>query len=238
MRLPRAALGAVVLGGVLLAGVGAGTTFYFADDQPPLDPELDAQFRERLAQLRPGRVLRGDGSGGDDLPTWVALLLDLVSGLVVLAVLAAGAWAFLRGLRRLRRLLSRRGGPSVMGADVDPGDRSDDDADTPLRRRLRAGLDLGAGDLDSGAEAGEVVIACFQRLETAAREVGSGRRPEETPTELVVRLLADHDVPPSRAHQLVALYEHARFSPHPVDATMRAEARACLDDVRRALVPA
>lgn len=233
-----ALLSAVLLGG-FAAGLGTGSSFFFAADQET-SRVVDEAFAERLRSLRIPRFGgQGSADGSGELHAWLLWPLRMLAALFVLAVCAALTYAVVRaaaGLRALRRLRRLRSTACRRGDDY-ADERSTDDAVTALRRRLRDGIDAGVAQLEGTAPSREVVIACYQELERAAADAGTARAPADTPSELVVRMLAGHHVPAASAETLVALYEQARFSPHPVDDSMRAAARRCLDDVRRALVP-
>ena len=76
-------------------------------------------------------------------------------------------------------------------------------------------------------------------MERAFAQAGSARRPDESPMELLARVLDEQYVPEGDVRRLTALFAEARFSTHPVDDEMRAAARRSLDNVARALaVPA
>ncbi len=63
---------------------------------------------------------------------------------------------------------------------------------------MLAAVDAGLADLDDG-DPRAAVIACWVRLEEAAAAAGTPREPGDTPGELVLRLLAGHQVSPRRA---------------------------------------
>ena len=81
------------------------------------------------------------------------------------------------------------------------------------------------------------MIACWVRLEQAAAAAGTPRQPGDTPTELVTRLLAGHDVSAAVLYALAEVYRLARYATHTVDATMRDQARAALHQLRAELSP-
>lgn len=230
-------VGTTLLGLVLL-GLGTGRGFFFlADaDDPPLP--LDEEFAEHVRRLR---ELRSRDRAPSDfrLPDALVLAVQVLAGLALLAVAAAAAYALVRGLRALRLLATRRALGRVETTSY-ADDSADDDAPTAFRRRLRRSIEEGYAELDAAPTASEAVVACWLRLLAVAGDAGTAPLPAETPEELVVRVLGDHAVPEASLRRLATLYERARFSPHPVDEAMRAEARRCLDDVSGALsgVPA
>jgi hypothetical protein len=94
-------------------------------------------------------------------------------------------------------------------------------------REVLAALDQGLAELDEG-DPRQAVIACWVRLERAAEDSGVQRRPGDTSTDLVVRLLTGRSVNGSVLNDFAAVYREARYSPHPIDATTRDQARAAL----------
>jgi hypothetical protein len=237
--LRRGALTAGVLVACLVAGAGAGSTFFFAADRE-VTFKVDEELKRRLRGLADQDTGQSGGAarGSSRLPApllWPVRLLALLFALGVLAAVAYALVRFLQGLLKLRRLRQLRHIADVDAEDYADEHRSDDDAATELRRRLRTHLEVGVGELEGQVASREVVIACYQALEQEALRVGAGSTPADTPTELVLRLLATYDVPAPSAEELVELYEQARFSPRPVDDEMREAARRCLGDVRAGL---
>jgi uncharacterized protein DUF4129 len=97
---------------------------------------------------------------------------------------------------------------------------------------VQAGLaDLGA----PGSDPRGVVIGCWLALERAAAAVGLARRDTDSPTDLVVRLLAGADVPAAILVDLAALYRAARYAPDDVTDSSRETARQALTEVALAL---
>jgi hypothetical protein len=96
-------------------------------------------------------------------------------------------------------------------------------------REVLEAVDRGLMELDDGdADPRRAVIACWVRLERAAEAAGVPRRPGDTSTDLVVRLLADRQVNSAVLGDFASVYREARYSPHTVDETMRGQARAAL----------
>jgi hypothetical protein len=156
---------------------------------------------------------------GIELPSWVgplvlAILAALVAGLVVLTV-----WLLLRN-----RSLSRRVGLP----EPEPAGEQEQ------REAVLAAVDAGLVDLDDG-DPRAAVIACWVRLEEAAAAAGTPRAPGDTPAELVLRLLAGHQVSPEVLYPLAEVYRLARYATHTVDVTMRDQARVALRQVRAEL---
>jgi hypothetical protein len=108
------------------------------------------------------------------------------------------------------------------------------DADSVVRPPQRdshqdvmAALDQGLAELDEG-DPRQAIIACWVRLERAAEAAGVPRKPADTPTDLVVRLLSGRSVNRAVLGDFANVYREARYSPHPVDTSMRDQARAAL----------
>lgn len=91
-------------------------------------------------------------------------------------------------------------------------------------------LDEGLGALLGESDPRRAVIAAYVAMERAMARQGWARRPAEAPSEYLARVLG---VAPARARdldQLVALYQVARFSEHPVSPDMR---EIAVESVRR-----
>jgi hypothetical protein len=166
--------------------------------------------------------------GGDRTAASVAI--DAFLGLMVAAVLVLSgylAWTWLRRadrdrlVRRRNRLPDRPATPPAV-------------PDRPLAGALTEAVDEGLRQLDE-EDPQEAVIACWVLLEQAAAAAGTARRPSQTPTQLVTRVLAEHLVTREALDRLVELYREARYSQHVLGAQARAEARTALERVRREL---
>jgi hypothetical protein len=98
-------------------------------------------------------------------------------------------------------------------------------------------VEVGAGieDLRSIRDPRAAVIACYARMERFFRAKGMRRQPSDTPLEFIARALRAHKVDGPSPLDLTRLFELARFSDHPVDEKMRADALAALEDVRARL---
>ncbi|GAB3945699.1 hypothetical protein GCM10027614_37920 [Micromonospora vulcania] len=103
-----------------------------------------------------------------------------------------------------------------------------------------AALDAGLLELDDrDTDPRVAVIACWVRLEEAAATAGVPRRPGDTPTDLVTRLLRgdpEAGVPAIVSADVLAefahVYREARYATHPVDERTRDQARAALRRLR------
>jgi hypothetical protein len=96
-------------------------------------------------------------------------------------------------------------------------------------------VDAGIEDLRSIRDPRTAVIACYARMERFFWAEGLRRRPSDTPLEFIARALRAHKVDGPSPVGLTRLFELARFSDHPVDERMRADALAALEDVRAQL---
>ncbi|MFD0594523.1 DUF4129 domain-containing protein [Catellatospora coxensis] len=90
-----------------------------------------------------------------------------------------------------------------------------------------AALDAGLLDLDDdAADPRTAVIACWVRLEQAAAAAGVPRLPDDTATDLVVRMLHRRRLDAGVLNGFADVYRRARYATHRVDDDMRLQARA------------
>jgi uncharacterized protein DUF4129 len=172
---------------------------------PPQLPEEKPTLSERHVQM----------------PGWLTVFAQLLCLVLVLVAVGLLIWYLLRnGLRTRSRTLE----------DVEP---------PPVpqtREEVLAAVEAGLSDLDdSDTDPRRAVIACWVRLEQAAAGAGTPRHPGDTPTELVGRLLAGHQVSAAVLYPLAEVYRVARYATHTVDVTMRDQARAALHQLRTEL---
>jgi hypothetical protein len=232
-RRTRARYLALLVLGCALAAAAAGTGPYLVADRDP------PPFRLRLARpvyridhhhkdsaLR--RALRHNGERHD-------LALQVLVLVVGAAVVLVGTWQAVKLLRRLMRLRFDRSAGLREGAAYDAGEGTGEDAETSLRHRVADELAALSAELDTGADAREAVIACYVRMERALADAGSPKRPDESPLELLDRVLGEQDVPAADARRLTDLFSEARFSTHPVTDGMRDAARRSLAAIAGAL---
>jgi len=138
-------------------------------------------------------------------PEWLPVVV--VSSVLVGGVGAVLAWRFAR--RRLRR-------PSLAETLSDTlGDALADVADEPDPRRA--------------------IILAYARMESVLDRSGCSRREAEAPLEYLARVLLELEVAPTPVEALTDLFEHAKFSHHPVDAAMKARAIEALEAIRAEL---
>jgi Domain of unknown function (DUF4129) len=142
----------------------------------------------------------------------------VVGGLVVVG-LGAAAWILVR-----RRVPKKTLGE---GAAADA---------------LIAALDDSLDDLRNEPDARRAVIAAYARMEHALADDGLARRKTEAPREYLARALPAVGAGAGSVARLTALFEEAKFSPHEVDAGMKAEAidalAALRDELRAAAAEA
>jgi len=90
-------------------------------------------------------------------------------------------------------------------------------------------------DIESEPDARRAIIRAYARMERALARGGVPRRPSETPFEYLESALRRLMVPADPARSLTELFEVAKFSDRPIDASMKRRAIDCLLDVRSAL---
>lgn len=156
---------------------------------------------------------------GTPLPAWMTWVMEVLCALMVLAVLV------LLGVLALREWLAERTVP-LTATDAPPTEEE-------TERRVRAAVDAGLSELDDAdADPRRAVIACWVRLEAAAAAAGTTRSVGDTSTELVSRLLEQHQVSAPVLDALAEVYREARFATHPVGTATRDQARAALRQLR------
>ncbi|MET0910667.1 MAG: DUF4129 domain-containing protein, partial [Ilumatobacteraceae bacterium] len=79
------------------------------------------------------------------------------------------------------------------------------------------------------------IVECWLRLEAAVVAAGVPRRPADTSTDLMLRVMAARPIDPTAIANLAALYREARFSDHPMTEDSRREAIDALDIVHEGL---
>ena len=102
-----------------------------------------------------------------------------------------------------------------------------------VRRLMWGAVGRGLDALaETDADPRRAVIACWTRLEAVAAGQGVTRRPGDTSTDLVIRLLDAHRISAAVLADFAAVYRLARFATHGVDDAMRARAQAALRQLR------
>jgi hypothetical protein len=156
------------------------------------------------------------------LPGWISVLLSVLCIALVAAIVALVIWT------ALRETVVKRHGQLLV--DEEPA------VPANARDSVLAAVDAGLSDLDDAdTDPRRAVIGCWLRLEEAAAVAGTPRQPGDTPTDLVLRLLAAHQVSSGVLYRLAELYRLARYATHAVDTGMRDRARAALRQLRAEL---
>jgi hypothetical protein len=157
-----------------------------------------------------------------DVPMWLSLLP------LVLIVLALGV-----GVVVILRAVSKEGTRFRSRPLRRPQERRS------LEEEVVAAVEAGLLEIDeSQGDPRKAVIACWVRLERAAADVGSPRMRGETSTDLVLRLLGDHQLSGPVLTQFAEVYRQARYASHEVDENMRLQARQALSRLHSELTGA
>lgn len=191
-----------------LSRVTAGS----ATEPLTVEPTAEARTVQASAEPRVGT--------GPELPGWV---MWAILGLAVLAVAAVAMALFGKAVRsgsRFRRRRVQRPAATQKTAAVEA--------------EVMAALDAGLVELDeTDSDPRRAVIACWVRLERAAQGAGVQRLRGDTSTDLVLRLLAAHELDERVLSGFADIYRLARYSPkNEVNESMRDEARAALARLR------
>jgi hypothetical protein len=227
---------ALLAAGCALAAGAAGTG-PFLDVNREVPPY---RIAVRRARVRPPERAGNDLGLAGRAAHWVDLLLQALVFAVAAVVVAYVLWRFGRALARLMRLRFAHSAGSRATTEYDPGEGTDEDAETAFRKRVADDLTVLSAELAGEGDAREAVIACYARMERALAAAGSARHATESPLELLSRVLREQYVPESDVRRLTALFTEARFSAHPVTDDMRNAARHSLENIAGALtaVPA
>ncbi|GAB7048543.1 DUF4129 domain-containing protein [Catenuloplanes indicus] len=152
---------------------------------------------------------------GFALPPWLITALIVLAVLVVAGVLGTVVVIAVRD--QLRKRTAGYAAPRRRAAATE---------------EMVAALDAGLHELAGDGDPRGAVITCWVRLEQAAADAGTPRRPGDTPSELVTRLLREHRVDRAVLAGFAEVYRTARYATHTVDERMRADAVAALHRVR------
>ncbi|MFC0526293.1 DUF4129 domain-containing protein [Phytohabitans kaempferiae] len=179
-------------------------------------PELERH--EVQVTEQPGDFVDTDPA---EVPSWLGTAA-VVIGVVVLAVLLGlMVWSFARDIAR------RRGRGKMPPREL---------RRTASAEEVVAALDAGLIDLsDTDLDPRRAVIACWLRLEQAAAAAGTPRQVADTPTDLVTRLLGEHNVSADVLASFADVYREARYATRAVDEQMREHARSALQRLRAEL---
>ncbi|HEY1318566.1 MAG TPA: DUF4129 domain-containing protein [Gaiella sp.] len=166
------------------------------------DPQQTPLERGDAGALPPG-FDAGPDPGYQFQFAWLPMVAALFLG-------ALGVAAFV--------LANRRANPSSAKAE--------------LAAELALTLDLSLDDLRAEADPRRAVIAAYARLERVLAAHGEPRQDADTAEEHLARVLGHLDVDGRAVRRLVDLFVRAKFSQHEVDAGMKDEAIAALEQVR------
>lgn len=157
------------------------------------------------------------------LPSWFDTVAGVLCALLVAVLLGLLLW---RGVRYFIQVRAEQVAAADRGLTPEP----------TRREAVLAAVDAGLAELaDEQGDARSAVIICWVRLEQVAAVAGTPRGTGDTPTDLVSRLLAAHQVSGPVLDELAGLYRAARYGTGPVDTGMRARARAALAHLRTEL---
>jgi hypothetical protein len=174
-----------------------------------------------IAQRTPGNIV-GNVQHSYTPSSWLTTLISAVCIAIVAVVVVLVVWTVL-----LQHLTMRRRRIEVV---------ADEAATTGRREAVLAAVDAGLSGLeDDDADPRRAVIVCWLRLEEAAAAAGTPREPGDAPADLVLRLLAAHQVSAAVLLPLAEVYRLARYATHAVDMDMRDSARAALRQLRAEL---
>lgn len=147
-------------------------------------------------------------------------------------VLLAGTTILLLALSVAATLLGRRRAPAPP-PPVEPAAVGTTPAEPDLARAAELGL-AEMGDLSRDPR--QAIIACYLAMEREL-EKSPGTIPQEsdTPSEVLARAIARHALRADTGTELVDLFEEARFSPHVMNESHRADAVRALRQVQHQL---
>lgn len=157
----------------------------------------------------------------------VGVALEALAALCVLWLLQRGVRRLVERLREVRRRPRRAGPPPVDDFEVlDDPDR--------LAEQIRRGAQEQFELLLAGRPR-NAIVACWDRFEEYAERVHAARRPWETSSEFILRLLDAVAADDAAVTRLEGLYREARFSTHDIDESCRQAAVEALRAVHASL---
>jgi Domain of unknown function (DUF4129) len=137
--------------------------------------------------------------------------------LVIIGAAGIAFAAFMIAERRRKRRLPPDGRPPELLSDV---------------------LDQTLDDLRKESDPRRAVIAAYARMERSLAAHGLPRRGSEAPHEYLARVLGELSAGRLPASRLTASFERARFSPHEIDAGMKADAIDAIESLQADLAAA
>jgi Domain of unknown function (DUF4129) len=161
-------------------------------------------------------------------------IFQAVGWVLRVAVLIAVLWGVFRLLQYLLerfKYFRRRPGKPKSPAAVD-FDVLDDPE--PLLEEMRQDADEQFALL-FGGHPRNAIVACWDRFEEQAERVNASRKPWETSSEFILRLLDLVSADAEAVSRLEALYREARFSEHEIDEARREAAVEALRAIHASL---
>ena len=131
------------------------------------------------------------------------------------ALLVAGAALALWELRRRR--------PLAIAAEPEA---------SPAAAEVRAAVQISLEEIEREPDPRRAVVKAYARMEATLGEHGVPRRGAETSLEYMTRSLGALRVSRPPVEQLTSLFHEAKFSRHPVGASMKADAIGALVSIR------
>jgi Domain of unknown function (DUF4129) len=224
----RLGLGVLAAGAVIgLAALGASRPADPAEAGPPTTVAPDAPAAEPVDA----------GDDADEVDELGPLLVRLIlfGALILVAVIIGGALLMPQAELDLEPVAAEPEDPVLVlhGERVDVDEVASDvvgDAVDVLDRTLLS--------LEAGGDPGRAVRFAYAQAETGFGRLDQPRRPNETESEFLDRMLVRLGVSGPAMERLTALFALARFSEHTIDEEMRRQAVAAVADVRADLVGA
>lgn len=162
-----------------------------------------------------------------DPPLWLRSLVGALQLLLLGAVVALTGFAVVAAARAVRRRGRTR-------AERDAVEFTVLDEPQRIAEQMAADADEQEALLHEG-EPRNAIVAAWSRFEVQGERAGVGRRPSETSSEYVIRILDLVSADSGAVNRLAGLYREARFSRHEMTEEHRAEALGALAGVRRSL---
>jgi hypothetical protein len=164
---------------------------------------------------------------GQPAHSWLPLLGLLIK-------LAAGAYLVVllfRGLRKAIRAWQQRTRREPKPVRIDFEVLDDPEL---VIEQIREDA-VGQFELLLGGSPRNAIVACWDRFEEQAERVNAARRPWETASEFILRLLDAVNADSDAVQRLAGLYQEARFSVHPVEESSRTAAIEALEAIHESL---
>ena len=217
---PLAIVGALLIGVAALSLLGKPGVHRVISKHPapPLDtraPHASPAPSATFASFRPAKPVA-------NLPHWLIDVVGYGCTAILLPILGYLLWIL------IRPLFNRQQSPEMapIGAA----------GSVSRRAAVLAAVDTSIAELArEDGDARAAVIACWVRLEDVAALAGTERATGETSSDLVARLLGDHQISSDALLSLAALYRSARYSSQYIESSMREQAYAALGRLREEL---